>query len=100
MTYQESEKYKQDNIFVVGQKSELKNFPYTIRQFLIAPKNLSFSERIKILEKVNTGISNERALSEMGYLNDNLDVYIIAEDRNGRYEYNLYNYLSESGQND
>lgn len=102
MTYNEAKEILDKNIDLKGSKSKLDVFPYRIICLLIAPKDKSFSDRMKVLhETLDTPNDNERALKKLRFFNNNLEVYIIAKKNleNKEYsEYVLYNYLSETDQ--
>ena len=94
MTFNEAEEYRLKNMDVVGEWNEFP--PFKIMCLSIAPKNKDFKDRMEVLTKsLYSDMSNEQALLELGFLNENLDVYIIGTDNKMFFEKFLYTYLSE-----
>ncbi len=98
MTYKEAEEYKSKYEYLIGHPYHLPDNPNKILYLIIAPKNKSHSDRENVLSRSLGMEGNEVALREMGFINENLDVYISWQDGNRRYQYPLQNYLSETGQ--
>ncbi len=102
MTYNEAKELMDKHMDLIITESKLKSFPYKIKFLLIAPKDKTFADRMNVFkETIFTPNNNEGALRKLGFLNDNLEVYIIGEKdlENKEYaEYVLYNYLSETDQ--
>lgn len=102
MTYEEAKEILDNHMYLINTESKLEEFPYRIGYLLIAPKDKSSSERMKVFnETFNTTNNNEGALRKLGFLNNNLEVYVFGKkDLENReyFEYVLYNYLSETDQ--
>lgn len=97
MTYQDAENYRDSYKDIIG-KSRLERLPYNIGYVLIAPKEKEFADRISVLnENRYKPIDNKLALQNLGFLNENLDVYIIWEVDNKPHEMLLYDYVNEAG---
>ncbi len=96
MTYNEAEEYKESHTDVIGQYYNGVP-PFRILSLLIAPKSKEFKDRMEVLKKCLTDIyDNTQALTRLGFLNENLDVYIIGTDNSVYFEKLLYDYLSET----
>ncbi len=98
MTYKEAEDYKLQYDYLLGKPYRLPDNLNKILHLLIAPKNKSYTDRGNVLSISRGAEGNEAALREMGFLNENLDVYVIWQEGNRRYENLLQNYLSETCQ--
>jgi hypothetical protein len=99
MTFQEAKDYAGKYLHIISQQSKLESFPYRIKCFLIAPKTKSFKERMNVLNlSLHTTTDNEGALRQLGFLNENLDIYIIGGEYPNCEEMFLSTYLFESGQ--
>ena len=102
MTYDEAKELMDKHMNLIVTESKLDLFPYKIKYLLIAPKDKSFSDRMEVFkETFSTPNDNEGALKKLGFLKNNLEVYILGEKnlKNDEYcEYVLYNYLSETDQ--
>lgn len=98
MTYKEAEKYRDKHMDLVNTHSILESFDFKIKYILIAPKNKEYTDRMNVLSEAMTEKGNEVPLSSLGFLNETLDVYIIGGSAERRYEYLLYDYLSETDQ--
>ena len=101
MTYNEAKEFMDKHMDLIITDSKLEAFPYKIKFILIAPKDKTFIDRMDVFKEAGTGIGNEGALKKLGFLNNNLEVYIIGEEdiENNKYAwYVLYNYLSETDQ--
>lgn len=93
MNFDEAEKYRDENMNVIGEHLH-DDLSFRIESLLIAPKERSFEDRMKVLAESYTELGNKNALIKLGFINDNLDVYIISSDERVKREYLLYNYLS------
>ena len=100
MTYEQSEKHRDkysDKILL--QKIIHNGIEHTIKNFLIAPKTYDDKEKLFDLT-FRKGRDNGIVLRELGLINEDLDVYLVASPRNSDelHIYNLQHYLSESDQ--
>lgn len=96
MTYTEAYDYKLKHEKIIGYRSELKGIPHYIKGLFIATQEISFEERMKVLnENLYKPIDNERALKNFGYLNKHQSVYVIWEEEHVPHEMLLHEYLRE-----
>jgi hypothetical protein len=95
MTFEETEQFKlkhQNEISEFDISSNLK-----VHSLLIAPKEINKEERIELLRLSLSGIGNESALRQSGWLYKNLDVYAVFTADNINYvTKTLYDYLREN----
>ena len=96
MTYEQACDYKKEHENIIGRPSELKRIPYFIKALFIAPQEIGFEERMKVLnENLYKPIDNETALRNLGHLNKHQSVYVIWEEKHMPNEMLLYEYLKE-----
>ena len=97
MTFDEAEEYRLKHLDVIGKLYDGDIDFLKILTLLIAPKNKGFDDRIAVLNKcLYDEYDNKTALSLLGFLNENLDVYIIGQGQQIVREKLLAVYLSET----
>ena len=71
-----------------------------IKYILIAPKEKTFKDRADVLRECSeTHMDNKAALEYLGFINDNLDVYVLATDGARVTEWLLYDFLAKKSSN-
>ena len=96
MTYEQASEYKKEHENIVGYPCQLKRIPHYIKALFIAPQEIGFEERMKVLnENWYKPIDNEMALKNLGYFNKHQSVYVIWEVEHVPHEMLLHDYLRE-----
>lgn len=93
MNYEQAEKHREEYHYVVNETYNGVP-PFKIKHLLIAPKESSIEEKIKLIKLAFTDIGLQRALIELKMIDKNLDLFIVSENNDDFLFINLADYLS------
>ena len=98
MTLKESQLLVSQSLSLTQPPSRITDIPFHKRYLVIVPKNVDFETRMKVFKECSiNGWDNESALITTGYINEDLDVYMLLQDGGYMFERHLLSYIDELG---
>ena len=95
MNFEDANNYREENFHRISEVKE-QYAPLKFHSVIIAPKDVTDLEKIELMKMVgSSGIGNENGLKQKGWINKNLEAYVLlTEDYNDYKIKSLYDFLN------